>query len=316
MGTNAPVIAETHDITFVDLRDRIDAIKDVVAKGASNAQLNLFAQVAVSLQLNPFTGELYWLGGKIARPMIGRDGYLKLAQRSGRYRGMQSAVVYPDDEFECEYVNGVANVRHKPATMKGEYGQPVGAWAMLWMDDYTAPLYAYAPYMNHVRPGNDSPWATHPGDMIRKVAETHVLRRVCGDPSASHLDRLTVAEVDAASEVVVENAEAEDEPAARLKPSAAEVEAQRLLIETIIAVEDELAAANWDNWDQRNRRLGSRTKHVGTNDLSAAPMVKLETYLDHVREAQGAMDDDIAAGSHVDADDDATLFEEGAADAS
>src|SRR5688572_2171797 len=82
------------------LRDKIDVIRQTVARGASNAQLELLMSLAERYQLDPFLKEIWYVPE--VGIMTGRDGYLKIALRHPGYDGIVSAAVREGDEFVME----------------------------------------------------------------------------------------------------------------------------------------------------------------------------------------------------------------------
>ncbi|MCP5059577.1 MAG: recombinase RecT [bacterium] len=158
---------------------RIDEIRASVAEGATPAQLEQFLHLCALYGLDPFRGEIYW-ARELRRPFTSRDGYRKIARRNPRFRGCRSGVVYPEDEFEIEqsYVDGelvISQFRHRPNLI--QRSRPIGAWAIAKVDGEPDD-FAWAPMSQYAKDSR-GPWQSHPDAMIRKCAESVVLRAAC-----------------------------------------------------------------------------------------------------------------------------------------
>lgn len=165
--------------------EQINLIASTVAEGASRAQLFMFLELAARYDLDPFAREIWCAVPKnqdgSARTdkvmiMVGRDGFLKIAQRHPDYRGMDSDVVKSGDDFTMERVDGDRRIiSHKYGV---ERGKPVAAYSVVFREGRT-PTYFYAA-MEDFRPSNPSShsqWAKGPSTMILKCAEAGALRR-------------------------------------------------------------------------------------------------------------------------------------------
>lgn len=134
-----------------DQRDMIDAIKQTVAKGATDAQLRMFIEVCRSTGLNPFLkGEIWYVAEK-GIIMAGRDGYLRVANENPNFDGMETRVE------------------------RTEAGVPIKAVCTVWRKDRGHPVIAEAFY-NEYR-GAGPVWSKYPSAMISKVAEVLALKR-------------------------------------------------------------------------------------------------------------------------------------------
>jgi phage recombination protein Bet len=155
--------------------EQINLIASTVAEGASRAQLFMFLELAARYDLDPFAREIWCAVPKnqdgSARTdkvmiMVGRDGFLKIAQRHPDYRGMDSDVVKSGDDFTMERVDGDRRIiSHKYGV---ERGKPVAAYSVVFREGRT-PTYFYAA-MEDFRPKG-------PSTMILKCAEAGALRR-------------------------------------------------------------------------------------------------------------------------------------------
>jgi len=123
---------------------RILAIRQLYGKEAKNlAQLGVFLSIADKHGLDPALSEIWLIQtNKGPKAYAGRDGFLKSASRQPHmYGGIQSGVVYEQDEFWVEVTGEGARVHHKFAPTKRQ-GRPHGAYAIVY-DKQSRPTYVY-----------------------------------------------------------------------------------------------------------------------------------------------------------------------------
>ncbi len=153
-----------------DWKNKIEAVRNTIAHGATDDEFQMFVSVATSLNLNPFTREIWCInmGGRTII-MTSRDGYLKIANSNQHYRGIKSDAVYSGDKFlkDDSGVHHAYNVANR--------GHIVGAYALVYRDDRTEPAYFFAPF-NEYNKGSGT-WKQYPHAMIVKVAESMALKR-------------------------------------------------------------------------------------------------------------------------------------------
>src|SRR3954463_5251890 len=94
MNTNGITRVENGLSLQADLQRKevIDTIKQTVARGATDAQLQMFLVLASRYNLDPFLCEIWCaqIGGQMT-VLTSRDGYLKIAQRDPNFDGIVSA---------------------------------------------------------------------------------------------------------------------------------------------------------------------------------------------------------------------------------
>ena len=150
--------------------DEINTIKNTVAKGATDEELKMFLSLASAHGLNPFQHEIWFVKmGDKNTIITARDGYLKIAQNSPHFLGLESDVVYAGDKF-LKDKDGI----HHSYTLSNR-GSIVGAYAMVYRDDRKVPAYFFAPFSNYTKRGGV--WQQYPHAMIVKVAEAMALKR-------------------------------------------------------------------------------------------------------------------------------------------
>lgn len=152
------------------LREKIDTIRQTVAKGASDAQLEMFLTLAERYQLDPFLKEI-WFSGQIGI-ITSRDGYLKIAMRHPDYDGIVSAAVRDGDEFVMEPL--IPTVQHKFGTKRGAV---IGGYAVVFRKG-RRPAVCYADMAEYRKSGEV--WGKYQSAMICKVAEVMALKRQFG----------------------------------------------------------------------------------------------------------------------------------------
>ena len=132
-------------------REVMDAIKQTVCRGATDAQLRVFMEVCRATGLNPFIkGEIWYVAEK-GIIMAGRDGYLRIANEHPAFDGMETRVE------------------------RDERGVPIKAVCTVWRKDRNHPTVSEAYYSEYKKA---SPvWQQYPSAMISKVAEMLALKR-------------------------------------------------------------------------------------------------------------------------------------------
>ena len=130
-------------------QEMINTLKDTVCKGATNAQFRMFAEVCKATGLSPWLKEIWFVPG--VGVMAGRDGYLRVANESPQFDGMETRV-----ERDAKNV-------------------PIKATCSVWRKDRSHPITCEAYYNEYKRSGGV--WDKYPSAMISKVAEVLALKR-------------------------------------------------------------------------------------------------------------------------------------------
>lgn len=151
----------------------IELIKNTVAKGATDDELQMFLYLAKEYNLDPFKKEIWFvkLNG-ITSIMTSRDGYLKYAQMNEDFQGLMSFVVKEGDVFEIDASEYKIHHRFGP-----NRGAVLGAWARCDRKEKN-PFIAYVEFSEYNKDTNI--WRNYPSAMIQKVAEVFVLKRAFG----------------------------------------------------------------------------------------------------------------------------------------
>ena len=158
---------------------QLETMKKTVAEKATPAEFTYFLNVAAATGLNPFLKEIYFMKTDKGQTAIitGRDGYLTIAKRDPRFKGIQSMEVCKSDEFEMGFVDGRMEVTKHVITDFKDRGEIIGAWARGQMKNQE-PVTIFASIKEYDKGGNI--WQRYKSAMIRKVAESMVLKRIAG----------------------------------------------------------------------------------------------------------------------------------------
>lgn len=172
-------------------KDELTLIKDTKAKGATQAEFNLFIYDCKSRGLNPLKNEIYFVKRKtwdsktqsyieIASHQPAIDGFRIIAQRTGEYRG-QTKVEYGESiEMNGKKVPEYAEI----GIVREGFSQPV--YARAYFEEYVQTFKDKK--TNVIKLG--SMWEKMPRHMIAKCAESLALRKAFPD----YLSNLYTAE--------------------------------------------------------------------------------------------------------------------------
>ena len=165
--------------TFPDYTpEQIKLMHNTVAKDTTINEFWLFLNIASKQDLNPFTKEIWCYKDKKGNLIIfaSRDGFLKKAQENPKFLGVRSVEVRESDEFEIDVPNN--KITHKVKSLSNkERGALTGAYAIAFVKD-REPVIELATFSTYNKGYNT--WKTHPEEMIKKVAETHALKKAFG----------------------------------------------------------------------------------------------------------------------------------------
>ena len=133
---------------------QVQLIRDMCAKDCTENEFLLLMQLAKTYQLDPFAKQIWAVkyGNNPAAIFCGRDGFLAIAHRSGKFDGMESGTRKDGDDL-------------------------IG-WCKVYRKDMSHPFEVEVSLSEYSTGKNL--WQTKPKTMIVKVAESHALRRAFG----------------------------------------------------------------------------------------------------------------------------------------
>lgn len=153
----------------------VAVIQNTVAKGTTKVELAYFINVCKSVGLNPFIKEIWCYKDKQNNVLVfaGRDGFLAKAQTNPMFNGIRSSEVCQNDTFSID----IANNKIEHSFGVSERGAIVGAYAIVFRKN-GEPTIEFVDFKFYNKGYNA--WKSHPAEMIKKVAETHALKKAFG----------------------------------------------------------------------------------------------------------------------------------------
>lgn len=127
--------ALTEQLGMTDYEELYGILKNTIMPKASNEEMAAFALVCSSYKLNPLTREVYAFPTKTGgiMPMIGIDGWLKIAHQHEDYAGMSwTEGVEEDGDRWCECTVFLKSTPEHPVTIReylSECKQNTPVWA-------------------------------------------------------------------------------------------------------------------------------------------------------------------------------------------
>jgi len=175
METNLEQYKKVAEITGYEA-NQVAVVANQIAKGANAFELAYFLNVCKDMGLSPFKKEIWAYKDHKGNLIIfaGRDGLLSKAQKNPLFNGLRSSEVRASDKIEIDIPNGKIDHVFTPGkdrgTIIGAYcfvfrknGEPLIEWV-----DFEAYNTGYAT------------WKSDPAAMIKKVAESHALKKAFG----------------------------------------------------------------------------------------------------------------------------------------
>lgn len=179
MSENALVIPNNEQLSISDnfgyTAAEVAVIQNTVAKGTSKVELAYFINVCKSVGLNPFIKEIWCYKDAKGNLLVfaGRDGFLAKAQTNPFFNGIRSSEVCKNDVFKIDIANN--KIIHEYGLE--DRGDIVGAYAIAFRKN-GEPTIEFVDFKFYNKGYNT--WKTHPSEMIKKVAETHALKKAFG----------------------------------------------------------------------------------------------------------------------------------------
>lgn len=167
------------DGTELSLTDTF--IRNVISDNpdVTDREVLLFAALCKSQRLNPLVREAYLVkyGNRPATMVVGKDVFVKRAQRNPRFRGYRAGVTVIDRD---------GNIERREGSMVGKSTERlIGGWCSVNVEGYDSPMFDEVSFDEYAGRKKDNTlnktWASKPATMIRKVAIVHALREAFPD---------------------------------------------------------------------------------------------------------------------------------------
>ena len=157
-------------ITDTEVQTLVQA--GVIPSETPKAQIDIFAKVCATLQLDPFTKEIYLVGYKGKYSVIsGINGFRKIASRTGQYAGSDDAKFDLQSNGRFKTASELLAEGKKPTTCTVTVYRVVGG--------VRCP-FTHTAVFKEFEGGSYSQWPKMPFQMIAKVAESFALRKAFG----------------------------------------------------------------------------------------------------------------------------------------
>lgn len=158
-----------------DWQAQIDLVKRMYAKDATDDEFKLMSHIAVKYELDPLVKQI-WLvkyGTHPASIFTGRDGFLSIAHRTGKFAGMSTEVVKVDEKIEV--VKSRKNFKGEKITNVVKREWQYKAVCTVRRKDTPHPFIVEVYEEEYTTAENL--WQTKPRTMLGKVAESQCLRK-------------------------------------------------------------------------------------------------------------------------------------------
>lgn len=182
LAKNPPVNKDLQSTTFqvngmaVTLTPAI--VRNYLVSGdkekVSMQEVSMFINLCKFSGLNPWLKEAYCIkyGNEPATMVIGKEAFLKRANRNPVYDGSDSGIIVSDTE--------TGEVSYRVGTFYAPTEQVIGGWAEVYRKDRahsTRVEVGFEEYAAKKKDGTlNSQWSKKPATMIRKVAQVQALR--------------------------------------------------------------------------------------------------------------------------------------------
>lgn len=137
------------------------------AKNIDSVEIKKFIALCNFNRLNPYLNECYLIPfGQTTQIVVSRGGYLKRAESSPNFNGMESGLILLRDDKVIEEVG----------TFHLETDTLLGGWAKVYHKGHSYPMTVRVAFKDYNKTNNKL-WKDLPEQMINKVAESQALRK-------------------------------------------------------------------------------------------------------------------------------------------
>lgn len=151
-------------------------VRDVISTQptVTDKEIMLFVAMCKAYKLDPFIREAHLIkyGNQNATMVVGKDVFVKRAQRNPKFDGFEAGVTVIRKDGEIE--------RRQGSLVGKTTERLIGAWARVYVKDCRVPFYeevSFDEYAGRKKDGSlNQQWSSKPATMIRKVALVHALR--------------------------------------------------------------------------------------------------------------------------------------------
>lgn len=161
MGTELATKGKSNNVSEPD-EEMMKLLKDMYGKDLTDLEFKTLIYIAKKYDLDPVQHEIWAIkyGNEPAKIMTGRDGFLSIAHKTGQLNGLETLAIKKD--------GSVVPTCLDPKEL-------AGAVCKVWRKDMQYP-FVVAVALHEYNTGKSN-WAKMPETMIKKVAESQVLRR-------------------------------------------------------------------------------------------------------------------------------------------
>jgi len=149
-----------------------DDVRRYLCPKASNQEVAIFLRTCQSMQLNPFSREVYLVKYDEKQPaatVIAIDAYLRAGESNDKYDGHEAGIILKDTTGKLEYREGSFALPEEE-----DESRLVGGWARVYRKDRAKPFYTAIARKEADR--RMALWKSQPATMLRKTALARALR--------------------------------------------------------------------------------------------------------------------------------------------
>ena len=167
--------------------------------------------IASSLGLNPILKEIFFVTRRVlingqwvekVEPMVGRDGYIKIAHNTGLFAGMET----------------ISKIEKVPTLENGEWVEKndLVSTCKVWRKDTDIPFVVtvrYSEYVQKTKTGEVTKfWRDKPDTMQKKVAESQALRKAFSINGVYSIEEVSDVEFDEGQRASANQIKAQPDP--------------------------------------------------------------------------------------------------------